>query len=135
MLDGRMINVELTAGGGGKSESRLTKVRERNKALLGQRVSFLRPMPLPCGFTGFIYLGGAHRERGVNRFLSKPTYEAPTVFSYIRNRTAAQYEEDMDSRGRPRSRNSQGRGAASEKGEIYGQDLGHWCQCNSRGLV
>ncbi|KDR85403.1 hypothetical protein GALMADRAFT_54100 [Galerina marginata CBS 339.88] len=36
-LDGRMINVELTAGGGGKSESRLSKVRERNKALLGQR--------------------------------------------------------------------------------------------------
>jgi len=38
MLDGRMINVELTAGGGGKGESRLTKVRERNKALLAQRV-------------------------------------------------------------------------------------------------
>ncbi|KAF9477516.1 hypothetical protein BDN70DRAFT_881077 [Pholiota conissans] len=37
LLDGRMINVELTAGGGGKSETRLTKVRERNKALLGQR--------------------------------------------------------------------------------------------------
>ncbi|KAF4623130.1 hypothetical protein D9613_002167 [Agrocybe pediades] len=37
MLDGRMINVELTAGGGGKSETRLQKVRERNKALLGQR--------------------------------------------------------------------------------------------------
>ncbi|KAF8913060.1 hypothetical protein CPB84DRAFT_1742458 [Gymnopilus junonius] len=36
-LDGRMINVELTAGGGGKSESRLEKVRQRNKALLGQR--------------------------------------------------------------------------------------------------
>ncbi|KAG6877884.1 hypothetical protein C0993_002885, partial [Termitomyces sp. T159_Od127] len=36
-LDGRMINVELTAGGGGKSESRLEKVRERNKHLLDQR--------------------------------------------------------------------------------------------------
>jgi len=32
-----LINVELTAGGGGKSETRLTKVRERNKALLVQR--------------------------------------------------------------------------------------------------
>jgi nucleolar protein 6 len=41
MLDGRMINVELTAGGGGKSETRLTKVRERNKALLEQRVCLL----------------------------------------------------------------------------------------------
>jgi len=33
-----MINVELTAGGGGKSETRLAKVRERNKALHTQRV-------------------------------------------------------------------------------------------------
>jgi hypothetical protein len=39
MLDDRMINVELTAGGGGKSEARLGKLRERNKALIGQRVS------------------------------------------------------------------------------------------------
>jgi nucleolar protein 6 len=37
-LDGRMINVELTAGGGGSSENRLTKLRRRNKELLGQRV-------------------------------------------------------------------------------------------------
>ncbi|KII94156.1 hypothetical protein PLICRDRAFT_100531 [Plicaturopsis crispa FD-325 SS-3] len=37
-LDGRRINVELTAGGGGKSETRLVKVRERNKELHGQRV-------------------------------------------------------------------------------------------------
>jgi len=36
-LDGRMINVELTAGGGGKSENRLIKVKERNKALFVQR--------------------------------------------------------------------------------------------------
>jgi len=40
-LEGRLINVELTAGGGGKSDSRLAKVRERNKALLGQRVSII----------------------------------------------------------------------------------------------
>ena len=38
-LEGRMINVELTAGGGGKSETRLNKVRERNKELHEQRVS------------------------------------------------------------------------------------------------
>ncbi|KAF8078824.1 hypothetical protein FPV67DRAFT_80879 [Lyophyllum atratum] len=36
-LEGRMINVELTAGGGGKSDNRLEKVKERNKQLLGQR--------------------------------------------------------------------------------------------------
>jgi len=36
-IEGRRINVELTAGGGGKSESRLSKVKERNKELDGQR--------------------------------------------------------------------------------------------------
>lgn len=40
-LDGRMINVELTVGGGGKGEARLTKLKERNKGLFGQRVSVL----------------------------------------------------------------------------------------------
>lgn len=39
LLEGRKINVELTAGGGGKSEERLRRVRERNKALNTQRVS------------------------------------------------------------------------------------------------
>jgi nucleolar protein 6 len=38
-LDGRTINVELTVGGGGKSETRLKKLRERNKDLNTQRVS------------------------------------------------------------------------------------------------
>jgi len=32
-----MINVELTAGGGGKGEKRLGKLKERNKQLLTQR--------------------------------------------------------------------------------------------------
>ncbi|CDO73473.1 hypothetical protein BN946_scf185013.g108 [Trametes cinnabarina] len=36
-LDGRKINVELTAGGGGKSELRLEKVKKRNKELHEQR--------------------------------------------------------------------------------------------------
>ncbi|THV07616.1 hypothetical protein K435DRAFT_959687 [Dendrothele bispora CBS 962.96] len=36
-LDGRSINVELTAGGGGKSEARMNKVKERNKKLFGER--------------------------------------------------------------------------------------------------
>lgn len=43
MLEGRMVNVELTAGGGGKSEKRMEKLRERNKSLLGQRVRFSSP--------------------------------------------------------------------------------------------
>jgi nucleolar protein 6 len=37
-LDGREINVELTAGGGGKSEGRLAKLQKRNKELNAQRV-------------------------------------------------------------------------------------------------
>ena len=41
-----MINVELTAGGGGKGGTRLAKVRERNKALLVQRVSFWSPFTI-----------------------------------------------------------------------------------------
>ena len=40
-LEGRKINVELTAGGGGKSEHRVKKLQERNKGLHEQRV--LRP--------------------------------------------------------------------------------------------
>ncbi|KAF9270019.1 hypothetical protein L218DRAFT_803408, partial [Marasmius fiardii PR-910] len=36
-LDGRTINVELTAGGGGNSEARLKKLRERNTKLHGER--------------------------------------------------------------------------------------------------
>jgi len=37
-LEGRKINVELTAGGGGKSDNRIAKVKERNKELHNQRV-------------------------------------------------------------------------------------------------
>ncbi|KAI6047809.1 hypothetical protein EDC04DRAFT_2619969 [Pisolithus marmoratus] len=40
-LEGRKINVELTAGGGGKGESRLRKLKDRNKELEGQRVRVL----------------------------------------------------------------------------------------------
>ncbi len=36
-LDGRMINVELTVGGGGTGETRMKKLQERNKDLHGQR--------------------------------------------------------------------------------------------------
>ncbi|KAK0500605.1 hypothetical protein EDD18DRAFT_1307276 [Armillaria luteobubalina] len=36
-LDGRLINVELTAGGGGKGETRIQKVKDRNRELHDQR--------------------------------------------------------------------------------------------------
>ena len=38
VLDGRQINVELTAGGGGGGEKRREKVTERNKKLMEERV-------------------------------------------------------------------------------------------------
>jgi RNA recognition motif-containing protein len=44
VLDGRKINVELTVGGGGKSEARMAKLRDRNKELHGQRVSSRLPL-------------------------------------------------------------------------------------------
>lgn len=37
LLNGREINVELTAGGGGKSAERKGKIAERNKRIGGQR--------------------------------------------------------------------------------------------------
>lgn len=43
-LEGRKINVELTAGGGGKGDKRIVKVQERNRELANQRVRLL-PKP------------------------------------------------------------------------------------------
>ncbi len=37
MLEGRKINVELTAGGGGKSENRQNKIKEKNAGLEKER--------------------------------------------------------------------------------------------------
>lgn len=37
VLDGREINVELTAGGGGRSEARMGKLAERRERVGGQR--------------------------------------------------------------------------------------------------
>lgn len=46
-IEGRKINVELTAGGGGKSENRLEKVKKRNRELHEQRVC--SPPNSQCG--------------------------------------------------------------------------------------
>ncbi|TFY72411.1 hypothetical protein EVG20_g599 [Dentipellis fragilis] len=46
-LDGRQINVELTAGGGGKSETRIAKLKERNKELTAQRMKKLQKHGAP----------------------------------------------------------------------------------------
>ena len=60
-LEGRKINVELTAGGGGKSEHRVKKLRERNKGLHEQRVPRFR-IPSFLYFTDLHLLETSNRE-------------------------------------------------------------------------
>jgi RNA recognition motif-containing protein len=60
-LEGRKINVELTAGGGGKSEHRVKKLQERNKGLHEQRVPHFR-IPFFLYFTDLHLLETANRE-------------------------------------------------------------------------
>ncbi|KAF8641107.1 hypothetical protein AX17_000750 [Amanita inopinata Kibby_2008] len=66
-LDGRLINVELTAGGGGRGEMRLKKLQERNKDLYLQRekrlekkerVEGVQPTPRPDQFQRYSATSG-----------------------------------------------------------------------------
>lgn len=52
LFEGRVINVELTAGGGGKGENRREKIEKKNKALDEERVSIRgeRERNLDLGF-------------------------------------------------------------------------------------
>ena len=59
-LEGRKINVELTAGGGGKSEHRVKKLQERNKGLHEQRVPHVRT-------PSFLYLADPHLSETSDR--------------------------------------------------------------------
>lgn len=58
-LDGRQINVELTAGGGGKGLARMKKLKERNKELEGRRVCHNR-------IVVFANSPASHSESGKN---------------------------------------------------------------------
>ncbi|KAG2154630.1 hypothetical protein DEU56DRAFT_769488 [Suillus clintonianus] len=60
-LDGRQINVELTAGGGGKSEARLSKLKERNKELESQRQKQLQKKAKSQGEVPASGMDGAKR--------------------------------------------------------------------------
>jgi RNA recognition motif-containing protein len=82
-LDGRMINVELTAGGGGRSENRLTKVRQRNKALLGQRVCV--PLGATCDSDDILIFQSEspHRETKP-RYCESDRYTSK-VLNHLRN--------------------------------------------------
>jgi RNA recognition motif-containing protein len=80
-LDGRRINVELTAGGGGRGDSRLAKLKARNKDLAAQRVrqspriAQLLPL-LTCHFVDATVAEGGYRagrEQGVTGEFAAPT--------------------------------------------------------------
>lgn len=60
-LDGRQINVELTAGGGGKGEARLSKLKERNKELESQRQKQLQKKAKSQGEKPTAEMDGAKR--------------------------------------------------------------------------
>jgi RNA recognition motif-containing protein len=111
MLDGRMINVELTAGGGGKSESRLTKVRERNKALLGQRVSFLRRMP-PLWF---------HRFHFFRRSASRKRHQQIPFQTYPQGPNDIQLHPESNSSP---IRRGHGQSGTSKKSKLAGEGSG-----------
>ncbi|KAG2159638.1 uncharacterized protein EDB93DRAFT_1244429 [Suillus bovinus] len=60
-LDGRQINVELTAGGGGKGEARVSKLKERNKELESQRQKQLQKKAKSKGEEPASRMDGAKR--------------------------------------------------------------------------
>lgn len=64
-LDGRRINVELTAGGGGKSEQRVQKVQARNKHLLEERVRVASPS---SRVNHNLMFSACHRDNAVGFF-------------------------------------------------------------------
>lgn len=44
-LEGRKINVELTAGGGGKSENRMNKIKSKNDEIGRRRQQLVKRSP------------------------------------------------------------------------------------------
>lgn len=73
-LEGRKINVELTAGGGGKSENRIAKVKERNKELHNQRVKRVEKLKNSKGGEGKdVQLGRPQRYSATSGIGEMPT--------------------------------------------------------------
>jgi len=44
-IDGRKVNVELTAGGGGKSETRMAKIKDKNDEVAQRRAESAKDAP------------------------------------------------------------------------------------------
>lgn len=132
-LDGRKINVELTAGGGGKSEHRLEKVKKRNRELHEQRVfsphvslrhALLSSVAEAAGVKTATWEeeGGrrGRRRRGAAR---TPT----TLFRHLRSRTGpAEAANMVCSGGRRRSVGS--KEGQQEGKETAAKRLRHRCQ-------
>ena len=91
-LDGRMINVELTAGGGGKSEGRIEKLCMQS--ITGVRLSHSYVPPAKTSREADQEAQG--RGRG-NR--ESPSAETTTVLSDLRRGASTAQETDMECSG------------------------------------
>jgi len=138
-LEGRKINVELTAGGGGKSEHRVKKLQERNKGLHEQRV--------PCfQITSPLCLADHHSEtsnreaqiccdgcRGGRSVRSEGTRTSPAIFHYLRLRPSSQQQEDVVDTRRGRPGGVEELQETEAAGEAKGS--GHRCKLDSSLLT
>ena len=99
-LDGRRINVELTAGGGGKGDTRLAKLKARNKELAGQRVRHSHPLAcvwplLTCHFVDATVAQGGYRRRKEHNTTGE--FAATAFLNDIRGGRCAAHEAHLDS--------------------------------------
>ncbi|KAF7339260.1 RRM domain-containing protein [Mycena sanguinolenta] len=106
-LEGRRINVELTVGGGGKSDTRLNKLKERNKGLFEQRKTRVEKL--------------AKKDPTMSSVLDLPQRFSATsgleqVQSKRRTWTVGDVEEDETHRGGKKHTKSRGKGKAKQWG-------------------
>ncbi|KAJ6520066.1 hypothetical protein C8R45DRAFT_46602 [Mycena sanguinolenta] len=106
-LEGRRINVELTVGGGGKSDTRLNKLKERNKGLFEERKTRVEKL--------------AKKDPTMSSVLDQPQRFSATsgleqVQSKRRTWTVGDVEEDETHRGGKKHTKSRGKGKGRQWG-------------------
>ncbi|KAJ7246280.1 hypothetical protein B0H12DRAFT_1021281 [Mycena haematopus] len=106
-LEGRRINVELTVGGGGKSDTRLNKLKERNKGLFEQRKDRVEKL--------------AKNDPTMSSVLDQPQRFSATsgleqVQSKRRTWTVGDEEDDETHRGGKKHTKARGRGKGKQWG-------------------
>jgi len=100
-LDGRRINVELTAGGGGKGDTRLAKLKTRNKELATQRVRFLPSLLASHQYSQTVDTTVAQGDfRARREHGATGEFAAATFLDDIRGGRCAAHEAYLDSGGR-----------------------------------